>query len=506
MKKAESMNWFEINQRCLVEALAEVREIFRERSRSGKEARPVIEMGERERETRPAENPAMTPAPPALETLCSLFGLSVFERRVLLLCAGMDLDSAFPAMVAEAHGDPRRAAPTFSLALSAFPDAHWSAFSPGRPLRYWRFIELEPGESLTRRGLCIDERILHYLTGVHHPDERLAGCVTPVEAADELTLSQRAAADRLVAGWSNLKSGERLPVVNLSGGDPAGRRDIAAAACQRLGVDLLAMSARSIPLEPRELEALTRLWEREAVLGNCALLLDCENLDPSDVARAGAVDDLIEGARAALIVTGARRPLDIRRPSLPLTAPSPTTGERILVWQNTLGPAVHRIDGGPDSLAAQFSLSPSNIRAACLEGLVKANGGRASRSNPRGDGLADALWSACRKRTRPRLSDLARRIEPAAGWEDLVLPENQRRILREIGIHVRHRAMVHETWGFAAKCGRGLGINSLFVGPSGTGKTMAAEVLANELRLDLYRVDLSQVVSKYIGETEKNLR
>jgi SpoVK/Ycf46/Vps4 family AAA+-type ATPase len=107
---------------------------------------------------------------------------------------------------------------------------------------------------------------------------------------------------------------------------------------------------------------------------------------------------------------------------------------------------------------------------------------------------------------RPHLDDLAQRIEPAASWEDLVLPELQQQIVRDIAAHVRQRCKVYETWGFAARGLRGLGINALFAGSSGTGKTMAAEVLANELRLDLYHIDLSQVVSKYIGETEKNLR
>ena len=106
---------------------------------------------------------------------------------------------------------------------------------------------------------------------------------------------------------------------------------------------------------------------------------------------------------------------------------------------------------------------------------------------------------------RPRLDDLAQNIEPIATWDDLVLPETQMRTLRDIAIHVRQRSRVYEDWGFAAKSARGLGISALFAGASGTGKTMASEVLANELHLDLYLIDLSRVVSKYIGETEKNL-
>jgi SpoVK/Ycf46/Vps4 family AAA+-type ATPase len=100
---------------------------------------------------------------------------------------------------------------------------------------------------------------------------------------------------------------------------------------------------------------------------------------------------------------------------------------------------------------------------------------------------------------------LAQRIEAIADWNDLVLPEAQLSVLREVATHVRQRERVYDDWGFAAKSARGLGISALFAGPPGTGKTTAAEVLARELKVDLYRVDLSGIVSKYIGETEKNL-
>jgi SpoVK/Ycf46/Vps4 family AAA+-type ATPase len=96
-------------------------------------------------------------------------------------------------------------------------------------------------------------------------------------------------------------------------------------------------------------------------------------------------------------------------------------------------------------------------------------------------------------------------METSAGWDDLVLPEREKQVLRDAAKHIHQRTKVYEHWGFGGKSKRGLGISALFAGASGTGKTMAAEVLARELRLDLYRIDLSAVVSKYIGETEKNL-
>src|SRR5258708_36579303 len=110
---------------------------------------------------------AFSGAPPALDTLCATFGLSLFERDLLLLCAGIELDSKFASLCATAQGDAARAYPTFSLALAALPEAHWSALAPNAPLRRWRLIKISnDGNSLTISPLGIDERILHYLTGV----------------------------------------------------------------------------------------------------------------------------------------------------------------------------------------------------------------------------------------------------------------------------------------------------------------------------------------------------
>jgi SpoVK/Ycf46/Vps4 family AAA+-type ATPase len=180
---------------------------------------------------------------------------------------------------------------------------------------------------------------------------------------------------------------------------------------------------------------------------------------------------------------------------LTLDVSKPTTNEQHALWRSALGAHSISLDGKLDALVSQFDLSASTILAAAMN----------DQSDERSPEWT-TLWDACRMQTRPRLDDLAHRIKPLATWEELVLPDAQRTILREIATHVRQRYQVYATWGFAQKCARGLGISALFAGASGTGKTMAAEVLANELRLDLYRIDLSQVVSKYIGETEKNLR
>ena len=166
------MNWIEANQQHMTAALAALREALEGRT--------------------PAPPPAaeQISPPPALETLCARFSLSPFERSVLLLCAGIELDSRFGALCAKAQGDARRDHPTFRLALGALPGPHWSALSPAGPLRRWRLIEVLPRASLTLSPLRIDERVLHYLTGVPHLDERLAAIVEPVPPAGDLVDSQ----------------------------------------------------------------------------------------------------------------------------------------------------------------------------------------------------------------------------------------------------------------------------------------------------------------------------
>ena len=330
------------------------------------------------------------------------------------------------------------------------------------------------------------------------PHECLVGIGELIHDSTDLMPSQRALVERISALWPQARDAPSLPVVQLCGGETATKRAVALDACTGLGLNLATLPANTIPLSPTELEGLIRLWEREAALGNSALLLDCEDLEAADSARQNVVARFIEHMRSPLIVTGrGRRHMPSgQRLAVAFDVGRPTTDEQRALWQSALGASAASLNGQVEILVNQFNLSSQTIRSTCLEAL-----GRSA-----ADDLGQVLWSIARAQSRPHLDDLAQRIEPIATWDDLVLPGQQQQLLREIAAHVRQRIRVYETWGFSTKSARGLGISALFVGASGTGKTMAAEVLANTLRLDLYRIDLSQVVNKYIGETEKNLR
>jgi SpoVK/Ycf46/Vps4 family AAA+-type ATPase len=187
------------------------------------------------------------------------------------------------------------------------------------------------------------------------------------------------------------------------------------------------------------------------------------------------------------------------RPLVRLEVPATSFEERLQLWEETLGDLPRPTADELGTLAAQFRGDASVVRGAVAELRAARNAG----DEPAPGVL---LWAACRSQARPRLGTLAQRVISDVQLRDVILPETQRRMLDAVLVQVRHKARVHHEWGFAAGESRGQGVSAVFAGPSGTGKTMAAEAIARELSLDLYRVDLSSVVSKYIGETEQNLR
>ena len=441
-----------------------------------------------------------TDPPPALIILGRRLGLSRFEQQVLLLCAAMELDTRIASRCAQA--EPNKPYPTFALAMVLFEEPAWDVVSPERPLRRLRLIEInQPGaQPLITSALKADERIVNYIKGLNYLDDRLSSLLTPIEMTDTpLPPSQQAVAGSIVSRIQTISRTGRLPVLQLTGLDSGSKQHIAKRVAAGLGLHLYRLPGMALPHQPSELETFARLWERETLLLPVALYLDARDAEPGAPADAAA-------QKAPPLIRFLERSsglflLDTRDvwPGLGETTifdvAAPTPIEQMTAWNEALG---SEAGDSPAMLSGQFNLNVATI------GRI-AQGALADEQTDQKD-LHQRLWKSCLSTTRPRLEALAQRLDPKATWEDIVLPIEAAALLRQIADQPRLRMTVHEEWGFRRKTNRGLAINALFAGESGTGKTMAAEVIANELGLDLYRIDLSAVVSKYIGETEKNLR
>jgi ATPase family associated with various cellular activities (AAA) len=496
------------------------------------------------------EAEAMEPAP-ALVALSSILDLTRFEQSMLLLCAAMELDTEIASFCAKIQGETQRY-PTYALALGLFDNPIWDVVSPERPLRSWRLIEIHQSgvQPLTVSPIKADERIVNYLKGLNYLDDRLHSLLAPlklpaVEADLDgcLAPSQQQVVAAIAHQLHAVTYWQHLPMIQLLGSDRASKQWVAAAVAEQFGLPLYRMRVELLPTHASDLETLIRLWQREIQLFPVALYLDGTAIEVGNPEKsaAAALQFFLDSIHGLFFLDVREQSAQLEQPTLSFEVAKPTPLEQLQVWKEVFGRSPN---GNAAQLSSQFNLNLADIQqiAATVQTEMAQSlsslhsppsppilGGSDPQSPPElGDlggecnafdtfqtdseakenrvALGDRLWDGCLVRTRPRLDALAQRLETKATWDDIVLPEEETNLLRQMAAQVQHRSTVYDEWGFRDRMNRGLGVNALFAGESGTGKTMAAEVIANELRLNLYRIDLSAVVSKYIGETEKNLR
>ncbi len=367
--RSEAKNWLQANQQYLSAALAEVRVLLQRHINRNK-----VRSGNADQSESDLPNVSYPDfrglRPPALEVLSATFKLSTFERALLLLCAGVEFDAGLAALCGEAQGKAHPTNPTFGLALAALPGAHWSALSPAAPLRYWKLIRTETASSsLTQSLLHIDERILHYLAGVQYVDDRLADYLVPVTVTSQPVASHQVLSDQIVSLWSRIPAGGVLPAIQLCGLDAAGKRAVAASACARLKLNLVAIPGDNLPVNTSEVSTLIRLWEREAALQACALLVECDDMDAVNDARAPSVTRLLTTLRAPVLFTRSDRWTPLQRLTVTLDVNKPTLEEQRQLWRETLQ-GVGEVDAGRlDLLTSQFNLSARTIREAGTEAI-----------------------------------------------------------------------------------------------------------------------------------------
>ena len=480
-----------------------------------------------ERAARTLAEAAASEPRPALWRLSESLGLSFFEQETLLLCVAMELDMGTAGLCAYAQNSPNNPYPTFALALTLFdhltqeeekllskafflPDPTsstspaWEALSANGALRYWRLLEINQvgAQPLTTSPLRADEWVVNYIKGLTHLlDDRLEPLSVPFEVPVDpklLPASQQQVVQAILNYLERTEHNGHAPVVQLVGADPVSKQLIAGQVAFALRQFLVRLPVELLPAQLNDLEIVARLWQRESMLLPFVLYLDAHEINDLSAASDGPVSVLHRflAKNPGLVLLDTREVLPgLGLSSIPVDVEKPTPAEQQSAWDEALGSGCEQITS---QLAGQFNLNtPTNAHIAKLA-MVEGTADPGS--------LQDVVWQACLQSTRPRLDKLAQRLEVKADWDAIILSVETRKLLEQVTDQVRQRSKVYDEWGFRSRMNRGLGISALFAGESGTGKTMAAEVIANELDLDLYRIDLSAVVSKYIGETEKNLR
>ncbi len=450
--------------------------------------------------------------PPALDTLAGLFGLSVFERDVLVLCLAPDLDPSFATLYAYVQDDATRRFATGHLAMSLFVerDEEWISarqqLMEQAPLFRFLLLTMEPGPAPVgaslSRPLRLTPRVADYLLGTKRLTDECTELLLEVPPVDlPPALGQVV---ELLREWVGRQGDDSsLPAINFIGPVGSGKRAVARGLCDRLGLRIYELDASKLPAPGVERQLTFRMLAREAALLQAAIYVDATRSPrPAESGARPPVNELIDGL-AAFVCVGSTERLHAEKSLVGVRITKPDAGAQRELWRRALAGADSTTLDHVDALVQQFDFGPAVIGQALITARSQARLNTSGR--PPEIGPQD-LWQACREQAGWRLDELAQRVIPCHTWEDIVLPEDVYRQLREIASQVAYRTHVYEEWGFGKKLNRGRGISALFSGPSGTGKTLGAEILANHLGLDLYRIDLSGMVSKYIGETEKNLR
>ena len=442
---------------------------------------------------RPADEPS------SLTRVAQALALGSFEVDALLVAFAPELDHEYERVFATIQGDRLAVRPTLRLLLellcpsAAERLAARSQLAPGAPLLRLELLRLAPNAA---GALLVeaDPRILDATLGEARLDARLESVARLVVPRTDIVVDEAYAGVLRELGSND--------VFFLRGDRDAGTLEAAEALAARSARTLVVVDIEAAIEQALDLERTVVIAARDASL--LEGLLCFTGLDAIEDRHAGLIAAWRHGYAGPLLAVGrSERVLEgvsgIRVVVAPVALPGPHARRR--EWERVLEDVP--VDADLETLASRFRLGPPQIERAVLDARAIARfrverGGDARLSG------AD-LAAGARARCGHELAGMARRLDSVFGWDDIVLPPDSLAQLREICSRVVQRDVVVDDWGFRRTLGVGLGVSALFAGSSGTGKTMAAGVLANELGLDLYAIDLASIVSKYIGETSKNL-
>jgi ATP-dependent 26S proteasome regulatory subunit len=455
--------------------------------------------------------------PLRMEKLMKYFHLSDCEKEILMVAMLPEIDADSERLFSYVQDDVTRKRPTVGLILDILGEsltdkiADREFFSPGGQLLKNNLIYLlddtqRKQAPLLEKAVKVDQRICDFLLGSDSIDHVIASSVhkiIPGKSFEDVIVEDEI--KNRLSGFCMKKSQENVRFVfHFQGAPGSCRLETAEAYCRKAGINLLVVDTGRLLKRDISFEQCLNLSFREALLhesgiyfSNFQTLFHEENRNELNLVLAAAdtypMPVFLAGTESIKLDNTWRHKSCIK-----VEFHDPDFEHRKKIWQ--MNPVTRLLDEATiDNLANKFKLNNGQITGAANRARSLAiwrDGGLVTR---------DDLIEACRNESSTKLIQLSRKIEPKYVWDDIILPEDQLNQLKDIFSYVNYRHTVLDVWGFQHKLSLGKGLNSLFAGPSGTGKTMAAEIIAHELNIDLYKIDLALIVSKYIGETEKNL-
>ena len=444
----------------------------------------------------------------ALERLIALFELSETEVLVLLICLAAELIPNFDHLCADYHGSVEKSSPSFALIIALFSSQEvldgtfdLNTMKIDSSIREWKLIEVKdfPNLPINRRPIHVDSSILYYLLGSNYQDYLIKDLINYIPHKQFLSLKSLSTGneiERLVKLYRRANRERYYTIFQLTGTDLTNKENTVSAVARELGYSIIELSYFALPLSQPQLNRLALRLKRWLKIDDSLLLIKADELRDDDHTRNQALCELVNSLQLSVFLSSSEpRSFGVLK-TINTEVTTPGENDQLGWWREHLAlQLTPKLEPKLPLLVSQFNLTAAAI-ATIASGvhLEVTNEGS----------IFDSLWQSCRIAARQKLDGLATRVSSKASWNNLILPDSTKKHLADIISQVNQRAKVYHQWGMGSH--RGSGITALFSGTSGTGKTTAAEVIANELKLDLYKIELSTVISKYIGETEKNLR
>lgn len=449
-----------------------------------------------------------------LPSLANIFDLSPFEIDCILVCLAPALDRKYEKLYAYLNDDITKKHPTVDLVLnllcSSTEDKIHSRrhFDTSEHLFKHNLISFvgEGTENILSRFIKVDDRIINYTLGINFIDARIepyCKLVRPQADLNELIMQDglKTQVKNIINSYSEVKS--KYFTYLLQGSYGAGKKTITQGICKELNKEILALNIETLMKNEANFEGIIQLVFREALLRDSAVYLDnFERLYTEDYKNTFYRNILFKSLEdfkgITFIASKESIELDEGQNNLfKIEIEKPNYNTRKELWETSLDEKISAKD--IVAISNKFKFTPGQIKDAIESGK------RFAALEGRQNLTSEDLYNGCKDQSSQKLSSLAKKIKPNYKWKDLILPPDNKEQLTELINYIKNKGTVYQDWGFDKRLSLGKGLNISFSGTSGTGKTMAAEVIASKLNLDLYKVDLSMVVSKYIGETEKNL-